>query len=91
MTVAEGDPAVRDDAEVAEDRDVVRRVPPLHLPCERIDRPDVVVVRGDVERAVLLDRVRLLPPADVHVDLAEVEGVEAPELGDVVGRDLRER
>ena len=91
VVVAERDAAVRDDAEVAEDGNVVRRPTPLDLSALRIDRPDVVVVRRHVERSVRLDRIRLLAPPHTRVDLLEVDRVGTPETIHVARIDLGQR
>ena len=91
VAVAQRDAAVRDDPEVAEDGDVVRRPAPLDLAGRRVERPDVVVVRRHVQRPVRLDRVRLLAAADVRVERVEVDGEAAAERVDVARGDLRER
>ena len=91
VAVAERHTAVRDDAEVAEDGDVVRGPAPLHLAGRGVEGEDVVVVRRHVDRSVLHDRERLLPAADRRVDGAEVDREDPAELADVVLRDLRQR
>ncbi len=91
VAVAEGDAAVRDDAEVAEDGDVVRGPTPLHLARRRVEGEDVVVVRRHVDRPVLHHREGLLPAADRRVDDPEVDREDPAELADVVLCDLRQR